>query len=206
MLIPAKAFIKFSSGVVLNLIFFLYFYPPASTDLTCRRMNLSRNWGRNFTLPLRMHKASTGWISASAVNECDWHYFHEREFSCAELSLKAASWVTVEGQSRNLQSVETHAEERHRCGADEAFNASVSSNVYKAKTQNYTVSQKSICDREMCFILADLLWINLWSVSYQLCRVFSKCRKQRFPLLKFLHFAFHRMSVLKRVDHGSEAH
>lgn len=140
-------------------------------------MNLSRNWGRNFTLPLRMHKASTGWISASAVNECDWHYFHEREFSRAELSLKAASCVTVVGQSCNLQTVETHAEKRHRCGADEAFNASVSSNVYKAKTQNYTVSQKNICDREMCFILAELLWINLWSVSYQVCQVFSKCRK-----------------------------
>lgn len=56
----------------------------ALIDWTCLLMSLLRSWGRNFTSPSRTHKASTGWISASAVNELNWHYCHQsKAASCA---------------------------------------------------------------------------------------------------------------------------
>lgn len=63
----------------------------ASIDWTCLHMNLLRNWGRNFTLPLRIHKALMGWINTCAINERDW------ETSCVDIY--PASRVTDEGQS-----------------------------------------------------------------------------------------------------------
>lgn len=54
----------------------LFFLSPrkASIDWTCLLMSPLRSWGRNFTSPLRTHKASTAWTRAGAVIELNWHY------------------------------------------------------------------------------------------------------------------------------------
>lgn len=49
----------------------------ASIDWTCLRMSLLMSWGRNFTSPSRMHKASTGLIRACAVTELYWLLLHD---------------------------------------------------------------------------------------------------------------------------------
>lgn len=43
------------------------FFMKASIAWTCHLMNLSRSWGTNCILPLRMHKALMGWINLSDI-------------------------------------------------------------------------------------------------------------------------------------------
>lgn len=79
----------------------------------------------------------------------------------------------------------------------------MSLNVYKAKTHTKNNKKKtSVLEKDF-----DFGWIALDTLMISVLSGVSDVKwRKHFPLLKFLHLAFLCMSVMKRVDHGSEAH
>lgn len=162
------------------------FYFTASIDWIFLRMNLSRSWGKNSTLPLRMRKASTGWINASSLTDMTWW----RE------SLAEQSWVLSCQLWYRWRTVTPAVQRKDTCGEKEVFTAAVSLNVYNAKAHPETAVVQG--DFDYGCIALDIFIISVLSGI--------EWRRQHFPLWKFLHFAFHCILVTKEVDHGSEAH